>query len=228
MSELISIRKEESEEVIERKTNRLYKLLALYINKIKKIPREASLFLIGWIWLGFSVFGMTLANMCLHEPILDIYHLIVGVIYLLPIFAIGLKVLKSRNVAGLPLIIFSCMIGALAIISHSKLNLGFESEFDFLQEIAVLLIILLLVAMPVSFYIYARSLGCDNIRNLKMIFVLSTINGLVIVYNELFDSQGINSGLIAALMFSFLFVTGPLAGELYTREVMSKSTRDMR
>ena len=203
--------------------NKRYGSMASLIDNIKEIPWEASLFFIAWIWLAFSVFGMTLANMYLHKPILDIYHLITGVVYLLPISVIALKVLMNRNVAGLPLIIYSCMIGALAIISHLKLNLGFENEFDFLQGIALLMIILLLVAMPVSFYIYARSLGCDNNRNLKMILILSAINGLIIVYNELFVSQGVNSELMAALMFSFLFVTGPIVGGLYIREVMSKS-----
>ncbi|WP_135612717.1 hypothetical protein [Methanococcoides sp. AM1] len=198
-------------------------LPALYIARIKDLPWEVSLFFIGWIWLGWSVFGMTLANMYLYEPILDIYHLIVGVVYLLPMFAIGFKVFKSRNVAGLPLIICSCVIGVLAIISHSKLNLGIENEFDFLQGIAVVLLTLQLVAMPVSFYIYARSIGCDNTRNLKMILVFSAINGLVLVYNGLSSSHGVNSELISVLMLSFLFVIGPILGGLYIREVMSKS-----
>jgi hypothetical protein len=194
------------------------------INKIKEIPWEASLLFIGWIWLGWSVFGMTLVNMYLPEPILDIYHLIVGVIYMLPMSLIVFKVFNSRNVAGLPLIICSCVIAFLAIISHSKLNLGVENEFNFLQGIAFMFLTVLLVAMPVSFYIYARSIGCNNTRNLKIILFFSAINGLVLVYNELVVSHGVNSELIAVLMLSFLFVMGPILGGLYIWEVISKSS----
>ncbi|RNI14133.1 hypothetical protein EFE42_05870 [Methanohalophilus sp. RSK] len=192
--------------------------------KFKKVPWEASLLFIGWIWLGWSVFGMTLVNMYLPEPILDIYHLIVGVIYMLPMSLIVFKVFNSRNVAGLPLIICSCVIAFLAIISHSKLNLGVENEFNFLQGIAFMLLTVLLVAMPVSFYIYARSIGCNNTRNLKIILFFSAINGLVLVYNELVVSHGVNSELIAVLMLSFLFVMGPILGGLYIWEVISKSS----
>lgn len=202
--------------------NREYSLLASSIDRIKEVPWEASIFFIGWIWLGLSVFGMTLANMYLPNLFLDFYHLIVGVVYLLPMFAIGLKVFKSRNLAGLPLIICSCVIGVLAIMSHSKLNLGIENEFDFLQGIAIVVLTLLLVAMPVSFYIYARSIGCDNTRNLKIILVFSAINGLVLLYNGLSSSHGVNSELISILMLYFLFVIGPVLGGLYIWELMSR------
>ncbi|NPE29052.1 hypothetical protein HNV12_14025 [Methanococcoides sp. SA1] len=152
------------------------------------------------------MFGMTLANMYLSDYILDIYHPIVGAIYLLPMFVIGFKVFKSRNVVGLPLIICSCVIGVLAIISHSNLNLGVEDKFNFLQRIAAMLLALILVAMPVSFYIYARSIGCENTRNLKLILVFSAINSLVLIYNGLSRPHGVNSELISVLMLSFLFV----------------------
>ena len=194
------------------------------IDRIKEEPWEASLLFMGWIWLGWSVLGMTLVNMYLPEPIIDIYHLIVGVIYILPMSLIVFKVFKSRNVAGLPLIICSCVIAFLAIISHSKLNLGVENEFNFLQGIAFMFLTVLLVAMPVSFYIYARSIGCNNTRNLKIILFFSAINGLVLVGNELIDPRGINSELIAVLMLSFLFVMGPMLGGLYIWEAISKSS----
>jgi len=119
---------------------------------------------------------------------------------------IGFKVFKSRDIAGLPLILCSFVIGALAIVSHSNINLGTDAEFNFLQEIAVVVLTLLLVATPASFYIYARSIGCDNTRNLKLILAFSAINGLVLIYNELIDPRGVNSELISILMLSFLFV----------------------
>jgi hypothetical protein len=206
------------------KMKRRHGLPASFIDRIKEEPWEASLLFIGWIWLGWSVFGMTLVNMYLPEPILDIYHLIVGVIYMLPMSLIVFKVFNSRNVAGLPLIVCSCVIAFLAIISHSKLNLGVENEFNFLQGIAFMFLTVLLVAMPVSFYIYARSIGCNNTRNLKIILFFSAINGLVLVYNELVVSHGVNSELIAVLMLSFLFVMGPILGGLYIWEVISKSS----
>lgn len=202
--------------------NRRYGLAASSINRIKEVPWEASLFFIGWIWLGWSMFGMTLANMYVSGPILDIYHLIVSVIYMLPMFMIGFKVFKGRNVAGLPLLICSCAIGVWAIILHSNLNLGDENEFYFLQGIAVVMLTLLLVAMPVSFYIYSRSVGCDNTRILKTILVISAINGLILVYNWLVG-YGISSELIAILMFSFLLVIGPVLGGLYIWRIMSKN-----
>ncbi|ATU08344.1 hypothetical protein [Methanohalophilus portucalensis] len=201
--------------------NRKYGLAASSIDRIKEVPWEASLFFIGWIWLGWSMFGMTLANMYLSDPILDIYHLVVGVIYMLPMSVIGFKVFKSRNVAGLPLILCSCVIGVWAIILHSNLNLGFENELYFSQGIAVVMLILLLVAMPVSFYTYARSVGCDNTRNLKIILVFSAINGLVLVYNGLIGAFGIHSEIIGFLFFPFLLVIGPVLGGLYVWEVMS-------
>lgn len=191
------------------------------IDKIKVVPWETSLFFIGWVWLGLSVIGMTLANMYLPELILDIYHIIVSVIYILPILVIGFKVVYSRNVAGLPLFICSCVIGAWAIILHSKLNLGIEYELYFLPVVAVMMLTSLLVAMPVSFYIYGRSVGCDNSRNLKMNLVFSLINGLVLVYNELIGRYDVDSELIAILMGCFLFVIGPVLGILYASDVMS-------
>ncbi|WP_462271968.1 hypothetical protein [Methanohalophilus sp.] len=194
------------------------------INKIKEIPWEASLFFMGWIWIGWSVFGMTLVNMYLTGSFLDAYHLIIGIIYLLPMFVIGLKVFKYRNVAGLPLILCSFVIGALAIVSHSNINLGTDAEFNFLQETAVVVLTLLLVATPASFYIYARSIGCYNTRCLKLILAFSAINGLVLIYNELIDPRGVNSELISILMLSFLFVIGPAFGGIYVWEVMSKSS----
>ncbi|ABE52708.1 hypothetical protein [Methanococcoides burtonii] len=193
-------------------------------SEIKEAPWEVSLFFMGWIWLGWSVFGMTLANMYLSDQFLDVYHSTIGAIYMLPMLMIGLKVLKGKNVAGLPLFVCSCIIGVLAIISHSKLNLGIENEFDFLQGIAVVLLALQLVAMPISFYIYARSIGCDNTRNLKIILIFSAMNGLVLVFNGLSSSHGVNSEFISVLMLSFLFVIGPILGGLYIWEVMSKSS----
>ena len=44
--------------------------------RFKEVPWEASLFFIGWIWLGLSMFGMTLVNMFVPE--LNLYHLVVG------------------------------------------------------------------------------------------------------------------------------------------------------
>jgi hypothetical protein len=81
----------------------------------KEVPWEASLFFIGWIWLGWSMFGMTVVNMLVPE--LDIiYHFIAGAVYLFPMSVIGYKIVRNRNVGGLPLLICSGMVGIEAII----------------------------------------------------------------------------------------------------------------
>ncbi|MEL4306381.1 hypothetical protein [Methanococcoides sp. LMO-2] len=191
-------------------------------SEIKKVPWEASLFFIGWIWLGWSMFGMTLANMYLSDPILDIYHLVIRVIYLLPLFVIGFKVFKSRNIMGLPLIICSGIIGIWAIDLHMKINLGFDYFGQVSEILQMALLLVLLVAVPVSFYIYARSVGCDYTRNLKIILFFSAVNGIVLVYNGLFGTFGINSELVGIQMFFFLLVLGPVLGGLYIWEVMQR------
>lgn len=187
-------------------------------------PWEASLFFIGWIWLGFSMFGMTSANMYLPDSILNIYHLIVGGIYLLPMFVIMLKVFKGRNVAGLPLFICSGIIGAWAIELHMKMNLGLNYLGQASEILKMALLLVLLVAVPVSFYIYARSVGCNSTRYLKIILGFSAVNGLVLVYNVLFGVYGIDSELVGILMFSFLLVIGPVLGGLYAREIVEKDS----
>ncbi len=83
---------------------------------------------------------------------------------------------------------------------------------------------LLLVAMPVSFYIHALSIGYNNNRNMRLILGASAINGIVLVYNELIGA-GIDSELIAFLMLSFLLVIGPVLGMLSIRENMSNFNR---
>jgi hypothetical protein len=188
---------------------------------IQYVPWEATLFFIGWIWLGWSVFGMTLFNISMSEPVIYIYHLIVGIVYLLPMCVAGYKFIKSKNIAVIPLIICSFVIGTLAILSHSKLNLGVYDSFFFLRGFEILLLILVLVAMPVSFYIFARSIGCPNNWNLNILIIVSSINFTVLVYNQLIGRYGFDSELIAGLILSFLFVTGPISGGVYIREVMS-------
>ncbi|MDA0524373.1 hypothetical protein [Methanococcoides alaskense] len=192
------------------------------INRFWEEPLEVSLFFIGWFWLGFSIIGMTLANMYLPDSILDIYHLIVGVIYLLPMFVIVLKVFKGRNVAGLPLMICSGIIGVYAIVMHMKLNLGVDYLGPLSEILKIVLLLVLLVAVLVSFYIYARSVGCDNTKNLKIILLISAINGLVIVYNVLFGGYGIRSESVAIMTILFLFVLEPLLGGMYAREIVER------
>ncbi len=202
---------------------------ARYISEIKNIPWEASLLFMGWIWLGWSVFGMTLVNMLLSEPlksIINIYHLVVGAVYLFPAALIIFKTIKNRNVAGLPLIICAFVIGYMAIVSHSKLNLGLEVDLSFLKGFVVILLTLILVAMPLSFYVYALSIGCENTRNLKIILLVCIINALLLVYNQLIGRYGVDSQLIASLMISFLLVTGPISGGSYIKEVLSKDPKD--
>jgi len=90
--------------------------------RFKEMPWEASLFFIGWIWLGLSMFGMTLVNM--FVPKLNLYHFFVGLIYLFPMIVIGFKTAKNRNISGLPLFICSGILGVWAILLHMKMNLG--------------------------------------------------------------------------------------------------------
>jgi hypothetical protein len=50
-------------------------------------------------------------------PELDlIYHFIAGAVYLFPMSVIGYKIVRNRDVGGLPLLICSGMVGIEAII----------------------------------------------------------------------------------------------------------------
>ena len=185
----------------------------------KEVPWEASLFFIGWIWLGCSMFGMTLVNML--GPELDIYHFVVGAVYLFPMSVIGFKMVRDRNIGGLPLFICSGVVGVWAIVLHLKMNLGVDHGFYSGGITEIVSMVLLLVAVPVSFYIYARSVGCENSRNLKALLVFPVFVVLFLVVTGIFGDSG---GFNAALLFSFLFVLGPVLGGLYIREIMSKDS----
>ena len=187
--------------------------------RLKGMPWEASLLFIGWIWLGWSMFGMTLVNMLV--PNLNIYHLIVGAVYLFPMPVIGYKMVRDRNVGGLPLLICSGIVGIWAIALHMKMNIGYNCEIYFGQASEIVMLVLLLVAVPLSLYIYARSIGRKNNRNMKILIIFPSVAALLLVVINIF---GINyyGTINAALLFSFLFVFGPVLGGLYIWEIMSK------
>ena len=73
------------------------------------------------------MFGMTLVK--IFVPKLNLYHFVVGVIYLFPIIVIGFKIVNNRNITVLPLFICSGIVGVWAILLHMKMNLGHDYEF---------------------------------------------------------------------------------------------------
>ena len=185
--------------------------------RFKEVPWEASLFFIGWIWLGLSMFGMTLVNMFVPE--LNLYHLVVGMIYLFPMTVIGFKTIKNRNITGLPLFICSGIVGVWAILLHMKMNLGRDYEFFHGQIQETVMLILLLVAVPLSYYIFARSVGCKDTRNMKILKIFPVVAFFIIIIIELL---GISYyGMVnSVLLFSFLLLIGPLLGGLYISEIV--------
>lgn len=189
--------------------------------RFKEVPWEASLFFIGWIWLGLSMFGMTLVNM--FVPKLNLYHFVVGVIYLFPMIVIGFRTAKNRNLTGLSLFICSGIVGIWAILLHMKMNLGQDYEFfpDQIQEAVML--ILLLVAVPLSYYVFARSVGCKDTRNMKALKIFPVVAFFIIVITEIL---GISYyGMVNyVLLFSFLLLIGPLLGGLYIWEIIHSSS----
>lgn len=189
--------------------------------KLREVPLEASIFYIGWIWLGWSMFGMTLVNMLMSGFISNLYHLLVLVIYLLPMLVVGYRSIKQKNIHGVPLIIYSGMVGILAYLMHLKMNLGL-TYIQYSGEITeVVVIFLLLVGMPVSFYLFAISSGCENRTKLKILPIFAMLTLFVIFINwmlNLFSHSMVN----ASLIFYFLFVIGPVLGGVYTWEMISK------
>lgn len=185
--------------------------------RFKEVPWEASLFFIGWIWLGLSMFGMTLVNMFVPE--LNLYHLVVGMIYLFPMTVIGFKTIKNRNINGLPLFICSGIVGVCAILLHMKMNLGRDYEFFHGQIQETVMLILLLGAVPLSYYIFARSVGCKDTRNMKVLKIFPVVAFFIIIIIELL---GISYyGMVnSVLLFSFLLLIGPLLGGLYISEIV--------
>lgn len=185
--------------------------------RFKEVPWEASLFFIGWIWLGLSMFGMTLVNMFVPE--LNLYHLVVGMIYLFPMTVIGFKTIKNRNITGLPLFICSGIVGVCAILLHMKMNLGRDYEFFHGQIQETVMLILLLGAVPLSYYIFARSVGCKDTRNMKVLKIFPVVAFFIIIIIELL---GISYyGMVnSVLLFSFLLLIGPLLGGLYISEIV--------
>ncbi len=186
--------------------------------RFKEVPWEASLFFIGWIWLGLSMFGMTLVNM--FVPKLNLYHFVVGMIYLFPMIVIGFKTVKNRNITGLPLFICSGIVGVWAILLHMKMNLGHVYEFFPGQIQETVMLILLLVAVPLSYYVFARSVGCKDTRNMKVLKIFPVVAFFIIVITKIL---GISYYGMAnyVLLFSFLLLIGPLLGGLYIWEIMS-------
>lgn len=184
----------------------------------KKVPWEASLFFIGWIWLGLSMFGMTLVNM--FVPKLNLYHFVVGLIYLFPTITIGFKIVKNRNITGSPLLICSGIVGVWAILMHMKMNLGQDYGFFSGQIQETVMLILLLVAVPLSYYIFARSIGCKNTRSLKVFKIFPVVAFFIIVITEILGIR--YYGMVnSVLLFSFLLLIGPLLGGLYIWEIVS-------
>lgn len=151
--------------------------------RFKEVPWEASLFFIGWIWLGLSMFGMTLVNM--FVPKLNLYHFVVGMIYLFPMIVIGFKTVKNRNITGLPLFICSGIVGVWAILLHMKMNLGHDYEFFPGQIQETVMLILLLVAVPLSYYVFARSVGCKDTRNMKVLKIFPVVAFFIIVITKI-------------------------------------------
>ena len=113
--------------------------------RFKEVPWEASLFFIGWVWLGWSMFGMTLINML--EPELNLYHFVVGAVYLFPMSVIGFKMVRDRNIGGLPLFICSGIVGVWAIVLHLKMNMGIDYGFYSGRITEIVSMVLLLVAL---------------------------------------------------------------------------------
>ena len=174
-------------------------------------------FLYWLVWLGLSMFGMTLVNMFVPE--LNLYHLVVGMIYLFPMTVIGFKTIKNRNINGLPLFICSGIVGVCAILLHMKMNLGRDYEFFHGQIQETVMLILLLVAVPLSYYIFARSVGCKDTRNMKVLKIFPVVAFFIIIIIELL---GISYyGMVnSVLLFSFLLLIGPLLGGLYISEIV--------
>jgi hypothetical protein len=185
--------------------------------RFREVPWESSLFFIGWIWLGLSMFGMTLVNM--FVPKLNLYHFVAGMIYLFPVIVVGFKIVKNRNLIGLPLFVCSGIIGAWAILLHMKMNLGYNYEFFPGQIQKTVMLLLLLVAVPLSYYVFARSVGCKDTRNMKALKIFPVIAFFIIFITEIL---GISYYEVANyVLFSFLLLIGPLLGGLYIWEIMS-------
>ncbi|WP_407347421.1 hypothetical protein V7O61_14555 [Methanolobus sp. WCC1] len=196
---------------------------------LTEIPWEASILFIGWMWLGWSVFGMTLVNMI--YPSLYIYHFFVAGIYLLPVVIIGFKILNYRNVSGIPLFAASGFIGLWTILIHLKMNLGLNIGVYTVRNIEFFTTLVLVVILPVSFYIYARSIGCK--KNIKLQFfpgfaatallILLVSKLLDFYYQATFSFFGYYA-LLSSLLFYFLFFIGPVLGGVYIKEIMSKES----
>ena len=196
--------------------------------RLKEIPWEASILFIAWIWLGWSMFGMTLINMI--DPTLYVYHFIVAGIYLLPMVFTGFKILNNRNASGIPLFIISGFVGLCAILIHLKMNLRLNIDINTLTNIEFFALVIVVV-LPLSFYIYARSVGCK--KNIKLqlfpgfaaiaLFTLLVSKLLDFYYQATLSFFGYYT-LLSSLLFYFLFVIGPVLGGVYIWEIMSKDS----
>jgi hypothetical protein len=99
------------------------------------------------------------------------------------------------------------------------MNLGRDYEFFHGQIQETVMLILLLVAVPLSYYIFARSVGCKDTRNMKVLKIFPVVAFFIIIIIELL---GISYyGMVnSVLLFSFLLLIGPLLGGLYISEIV--------
>jgi len=82
------------------------------------------------------------------------------------------------------------------------------------------MLVLLLVAVPLSYYIFARSIGCKNTRSLKVFKIFPAVAFFIIAITEILGIR--YYGMVnSVLLFSFLLLIGPLLGGLYIWEIMS-------
>ena len=140
-------------------------------------------------------------------------------IYLFPMTVIGFKTIKNRNINGLPLFICSGIVGVCAIILHMKMNLGRDYEFFHGQIQETVMLILLLGAVPLSYYIFARSVGCKDTRNMKILKIFPVVAFFIIIIIELLGISYYDM-VNSVLLFSFLLLIGPLLGGLYISEIV--------
>ena len=198
----------------------------------KEMPYEASLFFIAWIWLIVSIGGMTVVNGIFpgYGPVQNVCLVIAGIIYLFPAAVVGLKICQSRKIAGLPLLICAAIISICAIAVHLRLNVP---DFDFglpvkYEQMEIIMMILLTVAVPLSFCLFAQSAGCRESRNMKIltIFAVSDYFALTAIYLTGMRSAFAYS-VIPVWYFLYELLISPVLGVLYI-QMMTAAHREKK
>ena len=191
----------------------------------KEIPYEASLFFLAWIVIiifisDFIVCIVFPVNTSSQKLSATVQHGIFVIIYLLPTVCVGLKVWQNRKLAGLPLLICAVIIWIEGMTVYLNMFAGMNVAVPGNPEHReVIRMILLTVAVPLSFCLFARSAGCRECWNMKLLeaFAVSCYFLTTAAY-----LTGLSSSVLGpeSIILYLLFLS-PISGVLYIQMMMA-------